>query len=90
MATPVRHLRIPDEEWAAWREAAASEDCSIATWVRRRCSVGGVIIDSRSGAVIARVVPDDELECKHPKKARDVKGYATFCSKELGGCGARL
>lgn len=28
--------------------------------------------------------------CRHPKKFREVKPYATFCSTELGGCGARV
>ena len=125
--TPIRSMRIPDEEWADWHERAEAAGVTVTAWVRAKCSDSpdfmveaaerhrlattlepveplavldpaefikptgaGIVPDETAGLgeTIAVIKPPDI--CRHPKKFRDVKPYATFCSTELGGCGARL
>jgi hypothetical protein len=106
-ATPIRGLRVPDDEWARWQAEADGAGVSVTAWVRHRCLPAehhdeyepqpvelAPTNDQLAAANRARpeiLEPPVEAEpCRHPKRFRDVKPYATMCSKELGGCGARL
>ena len=81
MATPLRNIRVANEVWEQWAFEAAAAGVSRSEWIRSRCN------GTESGTE-PDVEPD--VACRHPKKARASKGYATFCDKAKGGCGAKL
>lgn len=114
--TPIRGLRVPDDEWASWQRQAEKDGISVTEFIRRRVNHpldAGLTAAGRVKEVRIDIEDDEEITapattvamsgapprplpaptpvaCKHPKSARDPKGYATICSKAKGGCGARL
>jgi hypothetical protein len=34
-STPMRSIRVPDEDWHAWQAAAAAAGLSVSEWIRR-------------------------------------------------------
>ncbi len=33
--TPIRNLRVPDDEWGEWQQAAERSEMSLSAWLRK-------------------------------------------------------
>lgn len=100
MPTPRFSIRVDSDRLAEWRAAAESDGVTITELIHR--AVAADLLhrvdrlreiadaDDRKPRRKLKPTPSASVPCNHPRSARDVKGYATFCSKDKGGCGAKL
>lgn len=75
--TPIRNLRVPDDEWSRWKTEATKAGMSLTAWVRGRC--GGQLTKRPP----TNVDPADSAKsggpiCQHPHKERGSSGL-TVC-----------
>lgn len=105
-STPIRGIRVSDEEWEAWGRAAEAEQVSVSEWLRMAADLrvadlaaGGtsnpeVVLElvptEGTSGRVMEVVTPTVTECAHPKEARKQLAYGTFCASELGGCGRKV
>jgi hypothetical protein len=79
-------MRIPDDEWEAWRANASTEGQTITAWVRARCGEGAGETGSATttGTAPGAVPPPPPVTCSHPRGARQLlNGGLVRC----GACG---
>lgn len=96
--TPIRNLRVPDDEWQAWKQAAGEQ--GITGWIRSLASaaITAAATVDHEPAITTTVKtrrhqptppPSAPVPCPHPKGARIVVNPDLGLSR-CGACGDTL
>lgn len=90
MGTTRRSIRVDDDRWEAWADAASERGLSVSELVRAAVDDevgGGVEIENDPPLESLTGVPGPpSTDCPHPKGSRRSLGYATVCDD----CGEKI
>ncbi len=99
MATPIRNLRVSDQDWKAWKEAAEVEGVSVTALVRQRMTEApaerdvlqpdGVISPPNSlGIRTESTMGKRPTEPAGPVECKHPRGARTLLNGGMVRCGA--
>ena len=85
MPTPLRNIRVDDETWQRWQEAAQKAGIDVSELMRR--AVGHVVRAENSAAYLLKAEDEDMARWKEQAEARGVS-FAEYIRLRLDGLDA--